>query len=269
MPSRGSRVGERFSGGGHAILFVETRVPGSVHSRTRWPRPPCLGRHAAPPRGCGGSSQRGRMLAAMAGAVGRAGHGGNCRRRCHRSARACRARRSTSTSRTRRSASSPPTTRASVLHARLRSTGRSCDAAPDGPRRRDRARRHGPGTWRRSRASPAFARTFLIGVLAGGPAGRSSAAPRSTRASPTSSRRSTAARGPGARASDLLLHAFRACVGAIHELVDRPRAAPRRRDAAGPARRARRGRAGAAASRRAIEPLRAPGRGTLWRRPPS
>jgi AcrR family transcriptional regulator len=69
-------------------------------------------------------------------------------------------------------------------------------------------------------ANPAFARTFLIEVLAAGPRALERRAAVHARFAEQLATIHRAARGPAsAGASDPPPHAFRACVGAIHELV--------------------------------------------------
>jgi len=88
------------------------------------------------------------------------------------------------------------------------------DAAPGGPLAIARA-----GTARYLEtlaANPAFARTFLIEVLAAGPRALERRAAVHARFAEQLAAIDRAARGSGAQPS---AHAFRACVGAIHELV--------------------------------------------------
>jgi AcrR family transcriptional regulator len=89
------------------------------------------------------------------------------------------------------------------------------DAAPDGPLAIARA-----GTARYLEtlaANPAFARTFLVEVLAGGPRALERRARVHARFADQLATIHRAARG--GEAADPPPHAFRACVGAIHELV--------------------------------------------------
>ena len=112
-----------------------------------------------------------------------------------------------------------------------RSARRSAAAAPDWLAAA--ARRARAATSRRSPRNPAFARTFLVEVLAAGPAALERGAQTCTSASPTQLARR--ARG-GARAtcpdcsSRPPDHVFRAAVGAVNELVTAHlrRTAPRR-----------------------------------------
>jgi AcrR family transcriptional regulator len=172
------------------------------------------GRHAAP-REVVWESQRGRMLAAMAGAVGEQGYGAIAV--ADVIARAGVSRKTFYEHFENKEECFLAAYDAGVglmldaIDQAIR------DAAPDGPLAIARA-----GTARYLEtlaASPAFARTFLIEVLAAGPRALERRAAVHARFADQLATIHRAARGPGARASDPPPHAFRACVGAIHELV--------------------------------------------------
>jgi AcrR family transcriptional regulator len=198
---------------GRSVAFVGTLVFPEAYTvaamRTEaLPR----GRHAAP-REVVWESQRGRMLAAMAGAVGEKGYGAVAV--ADVIARAGVSRKTFYEHFDNKEECFLAAYDAGVelmldaIDAAIR------DAAPGGPVAIARA-----GTARYLEtlaANPAFARTFLVEVLAAGPVALERRAAVHARFAEQLATIHRAARAAGA--SDPPPHVFRACVGAIHELV--------------------------------------------------
>jgi AcrR family transcriptional regulator len=179
-------------------------------------RSPALprGRHAAP-REVVWESQRGRMLAAMAGAVGEKGYGTVAV--ADVIARAGVSRKTFYEHFDNKEECFLAAYDAGVelmldaIDTAIR------DAAPGGPLAIARA-----GTARYLEtlaANPAFARTFLVEVLAAGPRALERRAAVHARFAEQLATIHRAARGAGGSKADPPPFAFRACVGAIHELV--------------------------------------------------
>jgi AcrR family transcriptional regulator len=195
-----------------AFLFVETHLfPGAYTVGAMRTSALPRGRHAAP-REVVWESQRGRLLAAMAEVVGTKGYGPVAV--ADVIARAGVSRKTFYEHFDNKEECFLAAYDAGVelmldaIDAAIR------DAAPGGPLAIARA-----GTARYLEtlaANPAFARTFLIEVLAAGPRALERRAAVHARFAEQLATIDRAARGSGRQPSS---HAFRACVGAIHELV--------------------------------------------------
>src|SRR3954452_67825 len=216
---RGSVAGGVASVSGSAVAvmgsasIVETLLFPEAYSVRHAMRSPALprGRHAAP-REVVRNSQRGRMLAAMAGAVGEKGYGAVAV--ADVIARAGVSRKTFYEHFDNKEECFLAAYDAGVELMLDAIDEAIREAAPGG--RVAIARAGTEGYLETSASNPAFARPFLIEVLAAGPRALERRAAVHAR---FADQLATIHRAARAGASDPGPHAFRACVGAIHELV--------------------------------------------------